>query len=1407
MAPEFLTPGDLDDTQLSVPKAEAKEATAAKVETLVKIEDAPTVDEATLGEAVKLVEADTREEERGASRDWIVNAVRGAVEKIKGSGGNSFEVKDSEGNSQQEGVPVDRLINFLIDQIDPDSTVEFTKRDSYETLRDEVLTAVMHPINRLSQAAKSELPLKTAEIVSNIDYILAEGDKIPEQYRKRLELVKTLLENSARYFDLDRPSAKKSPETGRYDANHWRTKLEAYYIYQENGGQPVEQARQAEVSQQYYQDAAERLNQRREVMLHEKGVTPGEDIVPYRKPEVGIERFKAEPDKMVRYEHPADDIVRHEEPKPIPSPEKIRITDMSEVVKAMAWRIAENRLNERITVKRERGVAGFLKGIGRAIMSSWVRTGERGFLTKFYQEALQEITDNQDLMADIKTRIVGKSEGTTRSKMAGKGEQWMVLDSVMRQMDAQAMEDVEKGVDVEKAGINFADLVQRHLRGEFADRAAFETAAREAINAAGFTQEQFVTDKARQGQAEGRMYASNLWELAESRKAQITEALGSAEFKDLSPEQQKALMESVVGIGNLDVQLATKLRDLNDNRPERPDQKGAYLGFWDRVANIARNRPILGLIVNPLTVGMAGYFAGRAGARRLVTAGAVAGAAAAGIGFGVPILAGMAVAGVFAYANRRRNLAYDRGMEQRRGALGMEGEGRRAAKLREFGFAGVSAESQDLIDGIEAGDTASLQEAAALLEAERAMRQENGRGVDLIRVSRDEGEGTGTNLVTKSRLRTLVAEAERAGSIDMTQRDGRVAEIIEAVTGQDKKFEKYRRSQSIKAGLTTAALAGVIGEAASEIKDYYSGGSGNGEITALEYLRGERPQVEHYEVGGIDYPVGEDGKTEAISQTISTTDGHSYDVQYSYGPSGKPEIIGALPPGVSYDEPSGAFIYETMGSKGGAISAESWDEFAKSVTSKHGDLFNHEGGHWVRFYDNKIAPVGDSYHAEGYTANSEGTELMMDFSKNANGDVTVDLSRMLGHVAYDGSHRLGIDKEMLNNLVIGIGPRARELSHDLLTAQCQDGKIVVPADIAQHLFKEVNGSILPADGIQVTGNQLLNHVNGEANLGELTTEFSRGDGNLPEVPPTYEHYDIPPAQYVPQSEIVPPIPIAPDFRRPIGNVPPVEKNKKAEENGPKEEDKAKAEKQANLEKQNVLLTSVSETFSMAKKEATPEAKMQVLETALGSRQDWPEAFKNDVRRSLEKAKTDPASLDQYIDEMITVVAARQAELGLERQETPKMENLQTREQIRPVTGDMREVEAPAVSETEPEEVPVGLEDLAANIRELLNFQGKLQQIAQMTSFEQRKEALVDLIPRAQEMDLKPTFTINGEIIKWEDLQLKDDKQVVEILNKVTESLEYEVAKLGNEKKKARKQKQAPKQFGQNPGAAQTRQRA
>ncbi len=181
---------------------------------------------------------------------WVRQAVQDALQKAEISDDGLVKIQDENGNEQKEGIPVDYLIEGLLQKIGHDDiTTDYkniiTKEDDRETWG---TTPEGHP-------GKESL----------ISKLKAIKDTSPQT--ALCELAIKLIEASHRYYEIKRPSTVLYGN-GQYSDNHWRTKLEAHYVSRDGRGIPNDQ------EENYIELAEKELTRRLEVRLDSSVVAP-----------------------------------------------------------------------------------------------------------------------------------------------------------------------------------------------------------------------------------------------------------------------------------------------------------------------------------------------------------------------------------------------------------------------------------------------------------------------------------------------------------------------------------------------------------------------------------------------------------------------------------------------------------------------------------------------------------------------------------------------------------------------------------------------------------------------------------------------------------------------------------------------------------------------------------------------------------------------------------------------------------------------------------------------------------------------------------------------------------------------------------------------------------------------------
>lgn len=770
--------------------------------------------------------------------------------------------------------------------------------------------------------------------------------------------------------------------------------------------------------------------------------------------------------------------------------------DISEIVKRIAWQEAEKRLNDilyapeedlfdtKVPEAKKNSKWERFKSMGKSILNTvsapfrhpvkWgkkvkTRVIESYYREKFYQEELNKIVKDQNLMAKISKVLSGQD---VTDNMA-----W--LQTIVNEYKSEIVNQVEKGNNVNNPQLNadIADLASKAVAGNW-DHQRINQEVRNLLNAAKaagtLKNADFAGTSGRDSEVQGLMYASNLAEVIENYKqeieSKITE-LGGPEALE-NPELKEALLEHVKGVMQIDVKLGLKLSDLHNKRP-----KGSF-GALDNLIRRCQGIPILGHIVNPLSLGLVTGIGTRlatlAGKKKIIAGlGIAAGAATMSI---APILVGAGLAGVVAAIRRNVSLKHDRGMDQRREVLGEEVNGRRTDQMRRFAydvvdletllnggdhnyrttnykFTGAKVQEQlrkylglnqieqsfsdkDALLKDPAGQEVAEMLARFLVELQRDKTTNKKGTVDLFKVTNEEGTETRTSYNSKVQFKeALFNYLVNLGLIDKNTLDADVStstlalqgildtnfenlvktkmqELNQHIEQQDKAFNTFRKESALKtfAGVATVGtiFGATIGKYVAKAVDW----------VAHNYLglNASIPSAAGVLKHGSSYNVLDD--INANGKNIGFHGAGIYALPLPGGTNTVDVFIDAqgqidpsrLPTGWHL---SGNSLIHTIthapAAAGTVASAPaSWDNFA----AQHGGTSTI---HYQDFLSNGTPPKGITIFdhlsgAEGI-AQANLTELQMDYSVDSQGNWLIDMSRMLGKTATNADGKLSINLE------------------------------------------------------------------------------------------------------------------------------------------------------------------------------------------------------------------------------------------------------------------------------------------------------------------------------------------------------------------------------------------------------------
>lgn len=652
-----------------------------------------------------------------------------------------------------------------------------------------------------------------------IEKMKAEAERLAKEQAQVQEILDVLERNSKGYFELrlDMQGEKQ----------HWRTELEAKLIQLD--------IRSTGDLDKDYQLAMEAMNKRRELILQKEPAVVPEGEIDITEPEwITQESTPVEPEEVTP-EKVAEAVE-------IAVAKKGFIIDISEVVQAMAWRIAEQRkddllrLGQQPEAPKEKGFFRRIASASRRLVTglkptniksaaqrSFVRLGERGYLLKMYEEAQQAIVDNKDLMADIKAALRSKDRQYVGGNMDDTHE---MLNSVIREYEHEAVQKEEMGETITNTEIN---VKLAEIFYEFASNPAMTDnefnakVEQEVIPIIEASDSKFTTDNTRTKGARGLMYANNLLEIAKAHRGNLD--LKAKKIKAENPEwDQDVINEWLKSEMKIDLQLGLKYRDLMETKPQgvciwyetmsNAIEKGFALVGAENVGKKAARATEK--VINPLTVGIVGGFVGkyifRKAARPLLGA----------------IGVGALVGGIAGALRRVRDVQYDHGMDQRRATLGAIEGGPRTREMRTYNY--DQKEAEDIIAKLREILAGGQTEFGALSDEEKAviadtisrLEVERQQHVDLIKVKTEEGEKFKSRQVSLSELRIALKQVKDKLQLIDDNGDLKVSELetsvkadeqalLAMIAEKDQEFSGYKFKESLKSGAEAAVFGGTIG--------------------------------------------------------------------------------------------------------------------------------------------------------------------------------------------------------------------------------------------------------------------------------------------------------------------------------------------------------------------------------------------------------------------------------------------------------------------------------------------------------------------------------------------------------------------------------------------------------------------
>ena len=871
------------------------------------------------------------------------------------------------------------------------------------------------------------------------------------------------------------------------------------------------------------------------------------DMIPIERGEAGLPAIRKTGEVPAKREKAGFPAVQKEKIR-------VNVVNVDEIVKGYAWRLAEEKVRELLHRPEENMQSGGrLKSFWNQISApfrhpvefgrkAWVRLAENGYREKFYQEALAEITNDQNLRLEIEASARLNAPIRRTSDPNQRDRHFEILDKIVQEYSNNAAENEEKGRSVNYPPVDsaFKGLISQYYQhvksnpGESPSdrRSWFEQEQKNMINGLKgqglLADADFLGDTGRSldESREGRMYATNMFKVAEDYLAHVDSKLAEMRKENnLTPEQMQAAREHVMSTMDLDINLGAKLSDIHNKKPQ------GTLGWFEKfVGEKMQNCPILGRLAS--SPGGAAILA--AGATTILGRGILRGTAALGLGAAgvltgawIPILSAAAAGGVFGAYRRNAELKWDRGMHQRQTALGKDFDDFRRGRMDEFNYDVVTTGElqRRLSDITQAGSFAELDQGRreqlvdmfARFKFElardrdyRINKREN-RTVDLIAVSGEEGKKFGTNLMSKTDLKielydylkknNLIGDIHDPLPINNSNnaqfnamfRD-RILELDDNVNGADAAFNSYKARSVMVMGTFGAVAAGTAACAGRWIFENWLGGEKSGGTETALAVAGAGTKLKP---GVLNPSFSHGGKS---FELFVNNDGQGIDLAKSHIPSGwQPTPDGK------------GLVFE---SRGGTIA--DFREYARQAGHPAEQRVSYgKFAYQGSAPDRGVRALPETLRnlANNRRLHANFTELMMHYKQDANGDVYVDASQMFGKALKGPLKEVGIQMrqalERGEKFYMALAPSNDSSQfHPILLEMGVDGKIKVPKDIAKTFFAfDKSGKLLQGSGKHPGLHQLLYDTGqrrGDGAMRAVGISATLGQEPTLNLPPTHE---------------------------------------------------------------------------------------------------------------------------------------------------------------------------------------------------------------------------------------------------------------------------------------------------------------
>ncbi len=500
----------------------------------------------------------------------------------------------------------------------------------------------------------------------------------------------------------------------------------------------------------------------------------------------------------------------------------IRIVDLSAWIEQLAELVAENKL--RAYMNR--------KGVGAIFSKAFAHINEDAYRRKFYLDALHAIESNRNLKASLEARVFGR--GAVESTDPHTRETLAQFDDVLRHFADDLHDEEERGdqfVADETLNNAASALFVEYATGGIGDRTAFEKRVEEEIIPLMGGKKFAQGGRSTASERENRMHASNLFHWAETYKEQVSHMITAAQEKygEKDPESIKRYVKGMLKL-DLNIELSKRGRDVVERDPAGKMSRGERAVSWlqNMTGSTAVNKVLGAVVANPVTMGIVGAIAARAGVRWAATGAAAMGIAGAGVLSGpaaviaAGLVGGTLAAGLFAKIRASKELKQDRGMVARDRALGRTPGGPRAEKMSEFvqemKNADTILEQLRAITGQETNPEARAAALTLIAETHARLEVRLQHAKDTINVSAEEGE---RDLSLANAIDDIKRQFQRLGRESNLMKDpslaGRVdaekQKILDDIAARDTAFAEYLSKNSNRKAL----IGGSIGLASGAL--------------------------------------------------------------------------------------------------------------------------------------------------------------------------------------------------------------------------------------------------------------------------------------------------------------------------------------------------------------------------------------------------------------------------------------------------------------------------------------------------------------------------------------------------------------------------------------------------------------